>query len=97
MDGLFSLTSRLFGIKITPSDAEAWHEEVSFYEIHDSASNDHLGSFYADWHPRESKRGGAWMNYLETGLPSPRTPHLGIDLRKHEQADRGQARSPDSP
>ena len=78
MDGLFSLTSRLFGIKITPSDAEAWHEEVSFYEIHDRASGDHLGSFYADWHPRESKRGGAWMNYLETGLPSPRTPHLGL-------------------
>ena len=78
MDGLFSLTSRLFGIKITLSDAEAWHEEVSFYEIHDRASGDHLGSFYADWHPRESKRGGAWMNYLETGLPSPRTPHLGL-------------------
>ncbi|MDA7881117.1 M3 family metallopeptidase [Akkermansiaceae bacterium] len=78
MDGLFSLTSRLFGIKITPAQAEAWHPEVTFYEIHDSTSGEHLGSFYADWHPRESKRGGAWMNYLETGLPSPRTPHLGL-------------------
>lgn len=78
MDGLFSLTSKLFGIKITPAEAETWHPEVKFYEIHDTASGDHLGSFYADWHPRESKRSGAWMNYLETGLPDPRTPHLGL-------------------
>ena len=78
MDGLFSLTSKLFGIKISNSEAETWHPEVKFYEIHDSASGDHLGSFYADWHPRESKRGGAWMNYLETGQPTPRTPHLGL-------------------
>lgn len=78
MDGLFALTSRLFGISISPASAEAWHEEVSYYDIHDTASGEHLGSFYADWHPRESKRGGAWMNFLETGLPSPRTPHLGL-------------------
>ena len=78
MSGLFDLTSRLFGITIKQAGAEAWHPEVKFYEIHDTASGEHLGSFYADWHPRESKRGGAWMNYLETGLPSPRTPHLGL-------------------
>ena len=78
MDGLFALTSRLFGIKISTSEAETWHPEVKFYEIHDTASGDHLGSFYADWHPRESKRGGAWMNFLETGIPDPRTPHLGL-------------------
>lgn len=78
MKGLFDLTSRLFGITITPASAETWHPEVTFYEIRDTQSEDHLGSFYADWHPRESKRGGAWMNYLETGLPSPRTPHLGL-------------------
>ncbi|MDB4618415.1 M3 family metallopeptidase [Akkermansiaceae bacterium] len=73
MDGLFSLTSRLFGIRIAPAESEVWHEEVTFYEIHDSETKAHLGSFYADWHPRESKRGGAWMNYLETG-----PPHLGL-------------------
>ncbi len=78
MEGLFALTSRLFGINISTADAETWHPEVTFYEIHDANSGEHLGSFYADWHPRESKRGGAWMNYLETGLPTPRTPHLGL-------------------
>ena len=96
MEGLFGLTSLLFGITITRrqsaflepgasssgAEIEVWHPEVSFYDLHDSISGELLGSFYADWHPRESKRGGAWMNYLETGLPgsgdAERKPHLGL-------------------
>lgn len=96
MEGLFGLTSRLFGVTITPrrgifvesgsshsgEEVEVWHPEVSFYDLHDSESGELLGSFYADWHPRESKRSGAWMNYLETGLPgsgdNERKPHLGL-------------------
>jgi oligopeptidase A len=81
--GMFEIVRRIFGVQVTELPAgriEVWHPEVKFYEIHDAAGR-HVGSFYADWHPRESKRGGAWMNYLITGGPQPggkRAPHLGL-------------------
>jgi len=81
--GMFEITRRVFGIQVTElpeGTVEVWHPDVKFYEVRD-ASNRHIGSFYADWHPRESKRGGAWMNYLITGGPQAdgkRAPHLGL-------------------
>jgi oligopeptidase A len=96
LGGLFRLVETLFGVRLTerpvvfrepgstaeppPGVVEVWHPEVKFYDLHD-ADGRHLGSFYADWHPRESKRGGAWMNFFETGGPRPGgrfAPHLGI-------------------
>ncbi|HEY0947751.1 MAG TPA: M3 family metallopeptidase [Opitutaceae bacterium] len=82
ISGLFELAGRVFGLRIVERPAgavETWHPEVKFYDMHDERGR-HLGSFYADWHPRESKRGGAWMGYLVTGGPQPdgsREPHLG--------------------
>jgi oligopeptidase A len=98
LGGMFHIAETLFGLKIKacpvvfkatadtsaeadPAAIEVWHPEVKFYEIH-NALGTHLGSFYADWHPRDSKRGGAWMNYLKTGSPPSgdrdREPHLGL-------------------
>ncbi len=81
--GMFEIVGRIFGLRVTAQPAgvvETWHSEVKFYDVHDATGRP-LGSFYTDWHPRESKRGGAWMNYLITGGPQPdgiRAPHLGL-------------------
>jgi oligopeptidase A len=83
LSGMFEIVGRVFGLRVTgpkKGAVEVWHPDVDFYELHD-ASGRHLGSFYTDWHPRESKRGGAWMNYLITGGRQPdgvRSPHLGL-------------------
>jgi oligopeptidase A len=77
--GLFEITGRLFGIEVREvTGVEVWHPDVKFYELRETGGR-HLGSFYADWHPRESKRGGAWMGYLLTGGPGKEAfrPHLG--------------------
>jgi oligopeptidase A len=81
--GLFELAGRVFGLRVierSADDVETWHAEVKFYDVRDARGR-HVGSFYADWYPRESKRGGAWMNYLLTGGPradGSRAPHLGL-------------------
>ncbi len=83
MSGLFEVVRRVFGLRVTAraaGEVETWHPEVLFYDVHDRRGI-HIGSFYADWHPRESKRGGAWMGGLLTGGPRPdgtRAPHLGV-------------------
>ena len=81
--GLFELSRRVFGLRAVeraPGEVETWHSDVKYYDLF-GREGQHLGSFYADWHPRESKRGGAWMNYLITGGPragAGRAPHLGL-------------------
>ena len=82
LEGLFSICEKVFGVVAVRRESgavEGWHPEVQFFDLKDSGGSK-LGSFYTDWHPRESKRSGAWMNYLITGTPSGggRTPHLGL-------------------
>lgn len=80
LSGMFEITRRLFGVTVRETPAEeVWHEEVRYFDVHDEEGR-YLGSFYADWFPREAKRGGAWMNGLITGSPRDGgfEPHLGL-------------------
>jgi len=83
VSGMFELVGRIFGLRVSErptGEPQTWHTEVKFYDVNDARGR-HVGSFYADWYPRESKRGGAWMNYLITGGPrsdGSRAPHLGL-------------------
>jgi oligopeptidase A len=80
MAGLFELVRRLYGIRVTErSGVPVWDAAVKYYEIHDE-DGAMLGGFYADWFPRENKRGGGWMDAFVTGGPSDDgwKPHLGL-------------------
>ena len=61
IDAVFSLANRLYGITFHELDnVPVYHEDVKVYEVKD-ADGSHLALFYADFFPRASKRGGAWM------------------------------------
>ena len=80
IDGLFQTVERLYGVRIAPREnVPVWHPSVRAFEIRDRA-NRMLAAFYADLHPRDEKRGGAWMNGLISGVPdaSGPNPHLGL-------------------
>jgi oligopeptidase A len=77
--GIFETASRLYGITITEdSRISRWHPDVRAFRVSENGAL--LGVFYVDLHPREQKRGGAWMNGLVTGGPTPGgfLPHLGL-------------------
>jgi len=61
IDGVFQLTEDLFGLTYKRSDEiQVYHPDVTAYEVF--RGNRFMGVLYLDFHPRESKRAGAWMN-----------------------------------
>ncbi len=64
--GIFDLTGKLYGITYKErKDIPKYHEDAMVYEVL-KEDGSHLGILYMDFHPRASKRGGAWMtNYRE--------------------------------
>lgn len=61
-EGVFSLFNKLYGItfKANP-EIQVYHEDVKVFEVY-GADNSFLGVLYQDFHPRASKRAGAWSN-----------------------------------
>jgi peptidyl-dipeptidase Dcp len=77
--GVFDLANHLYGLTFVKNkDIQVYHEEVDAYEVFDSEGK-FLAVYYSDFHPREGKRGGAWMSdfkpqYRENGKDS--RPHV---------------------
>jgi peptidyl-dipeptidase Dcp len=60
--GMFEVINRLWGLNFNKLDnMPVYHEEVQVYEVTES-NGKHVGVIYMDFHPRASKRGGAWMS-----------------------------------
>ena len=81
IDAVFGLASRLYGISFEErKDLPVYHEDVKAYEVKD-ADGSHLALFYADFFPRASKRGGAWMtSFRDQSIKDgvEKRPHITI-------------------
>lgn len=60
-NAIFALADSLYGLKfIEAKDIPGYHPDVEVYDVTD-ANGRHMALFYADFYPRDSKGGGAWM------------------------------------
>ena len=60
--GVFGLAKRLYGLTFKENkNIQVYNPEVSAYEVFDQKGN-FVAVYYCDFHPRDGKRGGAWMN-----------------------------------
>lgn len=81
ISGVFRLATGLYGLTFKPNrKIPVYHAEVLPYKVFD-ADGRFLSVLYTDFHPREGKRGGAWMNefkgqWKENGMDS--RPHITI-------------------
>jgi len=60
-EGVFGLATRLYGITFHKNDCiPVYHQDVEVYDVKE-ADGTPLATFYCDFHPRSSKKSGAWM------------------------------------
>ncbi|WP_421919388.1 M3 family metallopeptidase [Marinifilum sp.] len=60
-EGIFDLAGKLYGLHFQlNTDIPKYHDEVDVYEVFDADQN-FISLFYTDFHPRNTKQGGAWM------------------------------------
>lgn len=73
--GVFGLAQRLYGLTFVENkDIPVYHPEVSAYDVYD-AKGKFLAVYYSDFHPRDGKRGGAWMNDFQSQYKVGRNDH----------------------
>ncbi len=64
--GVFGLATQLYGITFKQNKKiPVYHPEVDVYEVYDEKGN-FMSILYTDFHPREGKQSGAWMNSVKS-------------------------------
>ena len=82
INGVFGLANRLYGITFKENkDIPVYHPDVKAYEVFDKDGS-YLAVFYADFHPRKGKQGGAWMTEYKgqciNGKGENIRPHVSV-------------------
>lgn len=91
IEGVFGLANRLYGITFTENkDIPVYHPDVKAYEVFDHDGS-FLAVFYADFHPRKGKQGGAWMTeyqgqYIDKKGENVR-PHVSVVMNLTKPTD----------
>ncbi len=76
--GVFKVAEKLFGLQFEEVfDVDTYHEEVKTYNVLDE-NGTFISLFYADFHPRKGKRGGAWMTSFKSQMMKD-----GVNERPH--------------
>jgi len=66
INGVFKVAENLFDLQfVEVNDIEKYHDEVRTFKVYDADKN-FISLFYADFHPRTGKRGGAWMTSFKS-------------------------------
>ena len=69
--GVFGLATRLYGITFTPNmDVPVYHPDVEVFDVKDKDGT-FLALLYCDFHPRASKKSGAWMTSFKEQWKEP--------------------------
>ena len=83
IEGVFGLATRLYGITFQENkDIPVYHPDVKAYEVFDR-NGAFLSVLYTDFHPRASKRSGAWMtSYKEQWKDANDNsrPHISVTM-----------------
>lgn len=84
IDGVFGLANRLYGITFKENkQIPVYHPDVRAYEVFDRDGS-YLAVFYADFHPRKGKQGGAWMTEYQGQFIDKKgenvRPHVSVVL-----------------
>ena len=83
IQGVFGLATRLYGITFEENpNIPVYHPDVKAYEVHDKDGS-FLAVLYTDFHPRASKRSGAWMTSYKEQWKDEKgnsRPHVSVTM-----------------